>query len=340
MAGEYGKTGYGYRQAVLTVYSEEDPLGLSAVSEIFFRQPFNRLGYSMNFTFQKTYASSGPFSDCNIQIQNPSQNVVESITKFDLKTYKGRPRVEVRAGYSKVQIERRADAGKLKNSLPLIYTGYPFEMFDNKVLGGRVFNFTLFDGQTVNIYGKASRYFGTFAAGSRLSDIVNALAVAGKFKIDTEGDPVVSLVLSTRISSKLFYNGRFILQDILPSLGRTYGFSYSVNPQGVYVCRALVAAPRVGAPEIISEETGMIEQPTRVNSSHWQVKTLFGLPRVFFPGDWVTIKAPFLKRFTGQETVTGCVIDGDYNFADGSADCTYVVAPEGEPVTYFPFLRQ
>ncbi len=340
MAGEYGKTGYGYRQAVLTVYSEEDLLGLSAVSEIFFRQPFNRLGYSMNFTFQKTYVSSGPFTDCNIQIQNPSQRVVESLSLFGPSKYKGRPRVEVRAGYSKEQIYRRSDANKLKNSLPIIYTGYPYEMYDNKVLGGRVFTVSLFDAQTNNLYGKVSRYFGTFAAGSRLSDVVNALAVAGKFQIDTEGDPVVSLVLSTRISSKLFYNGRFILQDILPSLGRTYGFSYSVNPQGVYVCRSLVAAPRAGAPEIISAETGLIEQPTRVNSSHWQVKTLFGLPRMFFPGDWVTIKAPFLKRFTGQDTVTGCVIDGDYNFADGSADCTYVVAPEGEPVTYFPFLRQ
>jgi len=339
MAGEYGVTGYGFRQAVLTVFQEADTLGLSATSEIFFRQPFNRLGYSMNFSFQRTYVSSGPFNDCNIQIENPSQNVVNSLTIAGPNKYKGRPRVEIRAGYSKVQIERRADANKLKNSLPLIYTGYPYEMYDNKIRGGRVLSVTLFDAQAINLYGKASRYFGTFAAGTRLGDIIKVLAAAGNIKIES-GDAIAEELFAGRTSAKLFYNGRFIIQDILPALGRSYGFSITINPQGLYVCRSMIAAPRAGAPDVLSENTGLIETPSRVNASHWQAKTLFGLPRVYFPGDWVTIKAPFIKRYTGQENVTGCVIDGDYSFADSTGECTYVVAPEGEPVTYFPFLRQ
>lgn len=339
MAGEYGVSGYGYRQAVITVYQQADALGLSATSEIFFRQPFNRLGYSINFSFSRTYTSSGPFNDCNIQIQNPTQNVVDSLTISGPGKYAGRPRVEIRAGYSKVQIDRRADANKLKNSLPLIYTGFPYEMYDNKVRGGRVFSVTLFDAQAVNLYGKAARFFGTFAAGSRLGDIVQALATAAKVKIDT-ADPIAENLFDGRTSAKLFYNGRFVLQDILPALGRSYGFSISINPQGVYVCRSLVAAPRPGKADVLSEQTGLIETPSRVNASHWQAKTLFGLPRLYFPGDWVTVKAPFLKRYTGQDNVTGCVIDGDYNFSDSTGECTYVVAPEGEPATYFPFIRQ
>lgn len=342
MAGEYGVTGYGYRQAVLTVYSSPTDLGLTGITEIFFKQPFNRLGYAMNFSFQRTYICPNPFNSCNVQIQNPSMDLINTITQYDLKNYKGRPRIEIRAGYSKERIERKSEANKLKATLPLIYSGYPYEFYDNKILGGRTLNFSLFDGQTVNLYGKAARFFGTFAAGSRLGDIVNAMAKYGNFQIDTEGDPVSGLLFSTRTKSKLFYNGRFILQDILPALGRDYGFTMSVNAQGVYVCRTVLASAKPGLPVIISAETGMIEQPSRVNATHWQVKTLFGLPRVLFPGDYATIKGGFLEHYFGKNnnTVSGLVIDCDYSFADTTGECTYTVAPEGEPYVSMPFLQQ
>lgn len=341
MAGEYGKTGYGYRQAVLTVYSVTEGVEVEVIAEIFFRQPFNRLGLAMSFGFQKTYTSTGPFSDCPVVIHNPSPKIVNSLIGYDFKTYKDRPRVEIRAGYSKVQIQKFSDANKLKTSLPLIYTGYPFEFYDNKIRGGREFSVTLFDGQAVKLYGNAARFFGTFAAGSYLSDIIGALCNAAKIKFEIDDIVGSSTFFSkTQVKNKLFYNGRFVLQDILPALGRSYGFSYSVGPQGSYVFRSMLNTPNLGAFEVVNATNGLIETPSRVSRTHWQIKTLFGLPRMFFPGDWMKVEAPFFERYTGKDNVTGCVIDADYSFDDSVGMCTYTIAPEGEPVTLFPFIRQ
>lgn len=329
-----------YRAAVISVFKATDDQDSfeSQPYDIVFRQAFHDLGLAMSFSFNKSYAA--PLSECELEILNISREIINAFT-FDPTTYTRRPLVQIRAGYSPLQITAKEQIGELKNTLPIVYSGFPWYLNDAKVVGGRSLRISLSDVSTTFLQGENARIAEWFRKGQRLTEVLEVLlsSIAGlRFDLNAlKDDPI----LSTRsIPNDIFYNNIHILGAIIPTMAREYGFRFSTDATGVYIFVPAQARPKTGALTIVSAETGMINHPGSVNWTHWGVQTLFGLPKVFFPGEWMTIDAQFIERSGVASTgkLDGVVIDAAYDWSDDSASISYVIAPEGEPVSSAPVI--
>lgn len=327
------------RAAIVSVFRATDDDGGFAdePKDILFRQPFHNLGLAMTFGFAKTYVS--PFAKCDLVIENPSNLMVESFG-FDRTTYERRPLVEIRAGYSDVEITTKAAIAQLKNSLDVVYTGYPYYVLDQKVVGGRSLTVSLSDVSTTFLQGKRGRVSEEFRLGQPILEVVKAILKemnGVKFDLsELEKSPVAAKILPNSI----MYNNIPIIPTVLPNLGREFGFYMSIDPTGILKFRPAGVIPATGTLATVGPKTGMIEHPARMNWTHWNVKTLFGLPMLFYPGTWMTVESDFLERgiVAESKTLTGVVINGDYQWQDESAMTSYVIAPEGEPVESQPVI--
>jgi hypothetical protein len=328
------------RQCVISVRKATDDLGnysTEAHREICFRQPFNSLGLAIHFGFQKSYTSA--FSECQLAIEN-TDNKLTQVFSFDRNTYLRRPLVEIRAAYSDERIKSFSDIDRLKNSLPLIYSGFPYYIADEKTVGGRMLSIMLNDISMVDVIGEKARITERFGRGMRLTDVLDKLfefsGVAGRTDA-LKDDPTYKLV---SLETDLYYVNRVVISDVIPNLCRQYGVLMTTDQQRNLVLRPGGKATTSGGSKV-SAKTGMINYPALTNFTHWGVQTLFGMPKVFFPGDWMKIEDEFLVR-NGQSAsgvVEGAVVEGDYQWNDSTAQISYVVAPEGEPVTDVPVLN-
>lgn len=330
------------RAAVVSIFKATDDAGNftdAPILDIVFRQAFHDLGLAMSFNFTKSYVA--PFGTCDLTIENINNNIAEAFA-FDVTTYARRPLVQIRAGYSAELITQKSEIGNLKNSLPVIYSGHPFYAVDQKIVGGRNLTVNLSDVSTGFLQGKNSRVCEWFRKGQKVTDVLKfMLDQIGGYRYDLSAllsDPATAALT---LPSDVFYNNLPILPTVVPNLGREFRFWSTTDASGIAVFRPSKQRPPTQAFDIVSAETGMIEHPTKVNWTHWSVKTLFGRPKVFFPGEWIQTQASFVNSsnaaFSG--VVTGCVINADYNWDDESATASYVIAPEGEPVSANPVLQ-
>lgn len=323
-----------YRQAIATIHVPDSRGGI--LKEIIFRQPFHKLGLAMAFNFQKNYYTA--FGECTLAIHNPS-NEIDDAFWFDIKNYDKRPRVEIRAGYSPVKITSFTEVARLKNALPLIYTGYPYYYYDDKLVNGRVLVANLMDVQTARLTGPLSRTRGEteyFPKGIPVIEVVTKMLRQIGVQYDLAGmAPIANRV----VDGTLFFNQRLILADVLPRLGIEYGYTFSLNAGGVYVFKALQQTKKQ-AGILVNSDTGLIYYPTHVNFTHWMVKTSFARPSIFYPGDWMTVESEHFKRnrISPSGRIQGVVIDAQYDFDDANAMCTYVIAPEGYPYSANPVV--
>lgn len=329
-----------YRASVISIFkATDDKDGYdSQPYDIVFRQAFHDLGLAYFFNFQKSYTA--PMGVCNLEILNVSREMINAFS-FDVTTYTRRPLVQIRAGYSPLQITEQGQIGELKNSLPVVYSGFPYYLNDNKVVGGRSLQIELSDVSTTFMQGENARVAEWFRKGQRLTEVLRILlsGIAGlKYDLtDLLDDPTLSV---RSLPNDIFYNNIHIIGKIIPDMAREYGFRFSIDASGVYVFKPARVRPRTKDRTIVSTDTGMINHPGAVNWTHWGVQTLFGLPKVFFPGEWMTIDAQFIERSetSGTGQISGVVIDGNYDWADASATASYVIAPEGEPVSANPVI--
>jgi hypothetical protein len=340
-------------------------------TDIIFRQPYNTLGYAFSFSFEKSYFAS--FSPLQMRIENNSNEIADAFT-FDTTNYNNpRPLIEIRAGYTELKIKNYIDRDFLKQELPLIYSGFPSYYNDSKTRGGRNLVINLSDMHVVNLSGKLSRVTARYPAGMKITDVVIDLcnklnvkydvgqlvavdniadntntalsaAAAGANAIFASGSPDISgarLKNRTAIND-LWYNNRLILTDVLPTLGRQYGFYLTVYPDGTHVF-LLSGVPAVGALIEVSASTGLIEYPTMINWTHWTFQTLFNAPACLYPGEWVKLRDPYFLRnevTSKGDYVTGAIVSSHYQWSDSTARCRYVLAPEGKPVESVPRLEQ
>jgi len=326
------------RQAVISVFAATNDFGEytnAPIREILFRQAYHRQGLAYEFRFSKAFAT--PFGQCDLTIHNPSANLADAFA-FDSISYKQRPRVEIRAGYA---APYDGDIEALKNALPMVYAGFPYYVYDQKIVGGRVLTVQLSDASTGMLFGPNTRISEQYRAGQPLIEVLKDLLgrIPGlQYDIsELEADKRVSAVT---LPADVMYTALPILSTVIPNLGREFGFAFSLDGQGKYVFRATAAIADSKTPTVISATTGMIEHPARVNWTHWNVKTLFGLPRVLYPGEWVRIESEYLDRSRSAETksLTGMVVNADYEFSDASATIGYVVAMDGSPISTQPVI--
>lgn len=329
------------RAAVISVFKatgETNEFADGPIVEIVFRQPFHDLGLGFTFSFTKSYVA--PFGTCDLVIQNISSKIAEAFS-FDRVNYTFRPRVEIRAGYSDVAITKISQLNELKNSLDVVYTGFPYYAYDEKIVGGRVLTVNLSDVSTTFLQGKNARVAEEYRSGQTVIEVLKDLLghIEG-IKFDLSELSKEPSFASKRLPQNVFYNNLPIIPTVIPNLGRDFGFFFTTDATGQLVFRPSKQAPQTGAVSIVSATTGMIEHPAKVNWTHVNVKTLFGLPRLFYPGEWMTVQSDYLDRalIANSKSVSGAVINGDYQWNDETAQVAYVIAPEGVPVSQNPVI--
>ena len=132
------------------------------------------------------------------------------------------------------------------------------------------------------------------------------------------------------------FNNRQVVAQVFPQLRKSFKFTFNIE-DGSYKFRPATEPGKVGVLERVNATTGMVEHPASINWSHFRVKTFFGLPRIFSPGDWMKISSPVFiprdKNPTGLEaSKDSLVVEGAYRFNDENAICEYIVSPSGSPV--------
>lgn len=330
-----------YRQGVISVFKalEDGKFSPKPETEIIFKQPFNNLGLGFAFSFTRNYFS--PYAPCQLSIINPSNEIVDAFS-FDPKTYKKRPLIEIRAGYSDVKMKTFKDLDKLKVSLDKIYTGHPTFGADNKTSGGRVFNVRLNDIVAVS---RTARVGKQYKKGRSILSVLDDVLKIAKVKFDLNSlirDPDFPKL---SLENTIFYNNRQIMTQVLPSLAKKYGFKFYVT-NGVYEFRSSTNKGPVGVTKEVSEKNrSMIEHPVSVNFVHWKVKTFFGRPKVFDRGEWMKVVSNVFtkKSFVGPPsptgtTVTALIVNANYSWQNESASIEYVISPSGQPINSTPEL--
>jgi len=296
----------------------------------------------MSFNFTRSYFS--PIATCNLAIQNIDNDIVSAFA-FDSRTYKNRPRVEIRAGYTDFRANDAGDIEELKNRLREVYTGYPFFSSDDKIVGGRVLTVQMSD---LIASARSKRISQTFSKGRTLISILEAIEKSTKGLLFSLGEIRVDAVLSTaKLENNLYFNNRQIITDILPELARTFKF-YWLAKGNVFIFKPARTRGRVGSKVVVNRFNGMVEHPVSTNWVHYKLKTLFGLPELIQPGGWVRMESDFFGRSTASQvtvvkgtndTIDGLVVEAQYDFADQVAQIIYTVSAEGQPVNTNPVLQ-
>ncbi len=323
-----------FRQSVISVFKPIDGTGnfLKIPSlEIVFRQPFHNFGLAYSFSFSKSYWA--PFTTCELSIENVDNTIVDAFY-FDTEPLTKRPLVEIRAGYSSVKMKKIQELNLLKQNLPLIYSGTPYYVQDNKIAGGRTLNISLSDFQSFTRVGRVvKKYFKGQSIISIIDSLITSIGAMGS-TLELETPEFQAL----KLENDLMYNHRHVLSDILPELARQYSFYFFIGPHGIYEFRpALNTTP--GIFKNVNSTNGLIEHPVGINFVQWTIKTFFGLPSFMYPGDRVKIESEHFKRIARLQTnlnidntLQGLIVTGNYNWNDTDADITYTIAADGQPI--------
>jgi hypothetical protein len=329
------------RAAVISVFratSEFNEFADGPAVEVVFRQPFHDLGLAFSFQFAKTYVA--PFGQCALAIENISSKIAEAFT-FDRVNYTFRPKVEIRAGYSDVIIKTKDQISTLKNSLDVVYTGFPFYTYDEKIVGGRVLTVNLSDVSTTFLQGNNSRVVEEYRAGVSITNVLkDLLGQIPGLQYDLSNMVTDVHFVDRTLPHPVFFNNLPILSTVIPNLGREYGFYFTVDGAGKLIFRGAQKIPSTGGATAVNSKNGMVEHPAKVNATHVNVRTLFGLPRLFYPGEWMTVQSDYLDRalIAKSKSVSGAVINAQYAWNDESALVNYILAPEGVPVASQPVI--
>jgi hypothetical protein len=328
-----------YRQGVISVFQStgNSQFSSEATTEIIFRQPFNNLGLGFTFSFERKYFS--PFSVCTASIINPSNQIVDAFN-FDPVTYKNRPLVEIRAGYSDVKIQSASEVNALKASLPLRYSGHPTFSQDFKLPGGRELRFQLSDIQASS---RSARVGKQYKKGKTIISIIEDLLKIGGAQGDLTALKNDSAFSGLTLENSVLYNNRQIFTQVLPELAKRYLFTFVVENQK-YIFKLADKRGPAGALIEISENTGMIEYPVSINWVHWIVKTLYGKPAGVRRGGWTKVISKVFNPTTGPVSPTGSeitalVVDEKHIWGDEQAAIEYVISPEGQPINAIPILN-
>lgn len=310
-----------YRQAVIAIC---DFSGVKVKKAIMYRQPFNKLGLEFSFSFNKTYGQITTTVD--LKIFNPSPETIELFV-FNPKNLNNRPMVRIYAGYSDFVCRHYDDWAKLKNTLPLIFSGYPYYLNERVLANGKELNIMLTDKMSLSTE-QRKRFIGYFPQGATVFAILEAIKANADFICDLSQ---VDFLRSIKIENPLMFAGQDILAYILPLLGKKYNFTFSTNENGTLVFKptANLNNKRTNITEI-TNENGLIEIPERQNWAQWEVKTFFGLPHIFSVGEWVTVKSEALKGYgvSHRGELTGLITEASYNFAE-NAYISYIISTDG-----------
>lgn len=341
------------RQAVISIRRATDLNGNfeKVAFDIPFRQPFNNLGLDFQFTFTKAYW--GFFTAAELKIFNINQEMTDAFF-FDSKTYKKRPLVEIRAGYSNIKALNQTDIVKLKADLPAVFTGFPNFASDDKAVGERELLVTLND---ITASKRTKRVSRSYKKGRLVLSVLQDLAIQADIKVDLtalENDDTFSAI---ELENDLYYLNRQVLTDIYFALSKSYGFRafFDASSPPTLIFKRAGTQGIVGGFTVISEKTGMVEHPTSVNFVHWKVKTFFGRPRVLFPGDWIRVESEYMARLNKRtqasgrkiggiskpvdKTVDGVIIVADYNWQGAEALIEYTLSVQGHPEDTNPILQ-
>lgn len=329
-----------FRQAMMSIFEPigENSFRPQATKVIYFRQPFNNLGLAYNFSFSTSYFS--PFADCQVTIRNVDSSIARSL-EFDPASYRNRPKIEIRAGYSdrKIFFDSIANRNILSDSLPIVYTGFPVYYSEDKVVGGR--DLTL-DVTNISLAFRNKRVNISFPADTLITSILNQVADAAGINIDISSltqSPTFSLLA---IDNPVTYNHRNVLTDVFLELAKEYKFSFFTGGSGEILFQPVSEITQRGAAQenLINNRTGMIEHPVGINWTHYEIKTLFGLPNVYNPTNWVRVESPvFNDNQGGLNQIDAVIVKADYNFNDSDGDIRYEVSPDGQPISVAPILR-
>lgn len=330
-----------YRQAVISVFKTLDDNGTfspTADIDIIYRQPFNNLGLAIEFSFANTYFA--PYSTCNITVHNPSSDMVDAFI-FDSLTYRKRPKVEIRAGYSEVKMKSNLDVGVLKGDLDLIYWGHPIFSSDDKVVGSRLFTIQL---SNIVASTRVIRVQKLYRKGWTILSMLKDLASVANLKTDFSALEVDEFA-SIKLDNPLYFNNRQIVSQVLPALARDFKFYYFIR-EGSYIFKSSTTRGIKGTLTDINSKNGMIERPVSINWVHYSVKTLFGLPEILDRGSWVRVQSPVFAKPTDaaqagiaklfEPEIDALIVEAKYNWNDEDAFIEYIVSPSGNPLNANP----
>lgn len=311
--------------------------------EIIFRQPYHPWGLAYSFNFTKGIFT--PFSTCTIVIYNPSPEITDSL-KFDPNNPFNRPKIEIRGGESESRLlsytpgtpAAQGELAPLKSELPLLYTGYPFFFSEDKQIGGKTLTIQCSD---------MSQDVATIRINDQFISGTPVLSILQKLFPDADLTEVASGLSGVVTENPVYYNNLLLHSQVLPELARIYKFRYYFT-QGGIVKFTMSGIPQDGnKTTIVNNTTGLIEYPVSINWCFWNIKTFFGRPVVFYPGQWMTVDLTNLKgsqvlfsntggvtEFFGKKS--GLVVEAKYNWQDESAEIQYTISPDGYPVETSP----
>lgn len=313
------------RQSIISIYkplsdNTHEPEG----HHIIFRQPFNDYGLSYEFNFTRNYFA--PFADVQVRIYNTNDQI-NSLFNFDYANFKRRPKIEIHAGYTDYRMSSPADADTLESNLNLLFIGYPYYVQASKIPGGTTLDLKLSDVMPSN---RAKRTYTSYRRGVGLVSVIlpGLLSEAG-----VQYD--LSKLTDIQTESDFYPNGRIILSDLLPALGRQYKFYFTTDqngslnfwPSGVQTAGVELAQ--------IREDNGLIEYPQQISNTQYQFKTLFGMPGMYYPGDTVSVKSASIPN--GQ--ASGLIVDAAYSWQDDQAEIQYKYSLTGYPVEIYPAVQ-
>lgn len=317
------------RQAVITVYESTGDGQYSPEGyDIFFRQPWNYYGLAFNFSFEKDYFS--PIADCELSIFNTSNEIDGKFT-FDPSSYRGRPKIEIRAGDTKEKLIDRNKSENWKQSLPLVYTGVVYYFTKNLQQTENSLSLQLTD---ISLLSSTYRANGAFFRGGTPVMLVLRKLLSQIDGLEYGFDPLLESKYNELLDRDCDFTGQFIIREAVRRLALQYGFIYFFSESG-----SLTFAPRKQSgktePQEITPETGMIGHPDSINFNHYNVKTVYGKPDIFLPKQWVSVKSNSLD---GGE-LYGLIIKAAHQWDDSEAHIVYTVSPSGSPVEHTPVLR-
>ena len=129
---------------------------------------------------------------------------------------------------------------------------------------------------------RLGKFTKSFGKGTTLAKIISeCLRGVGIFTFNySEG--TFDYLNSISIDNPLMFNNRSVLNDIIPSLGKQYEFTSHIDKVGTYIFTRMntLVKSATAKKTVVSAENGMIEQPSPVNFTQWNVKTLYGLPKI------------------------------------------------------------
>jgi len=308
------------RQAVISLQKPVDDETHDEYSpyDIQFMQSYHDAG--INFHFEFTKAIFNPSSMCNIAIENFPRSMLDYLT-FDRFKPNQRPKIDIYAGYT----DPLKTTAELKVALPKIYSGYPSYYAGQKNIGSKTLFIQCSD---LLAAGNAERFTGLYHKGepiiNALEDLTTQLGYSGDFS---------GMNAAQNFSEDFYINGRFIMSDVLPKLCKDYGIFYNIKndndsmdgkPSMLFISSDQTIIESISVD--VSNENGMIEYPQPENFGQYNFRTLFGLPQMFFVGNWINLIDKRRSVFdTGN--FKGVVVSAKYQWGE-QAEIQYLLSED------------